>query len=252
MKITILGSGTGFPSLERGAPGFHLLQGGEGGRETLVDCGGGAMRRMLEAGLSPDNLDDLFFTHIHPDHVGDLIPLIHALKGVKEREKPLVLTGPTGFSEFVEQCVFPVASRPKRFDVEIRTAADDFLWGGASAASRATVHSSRMASRAYRFTSDKGASAVFSGDCGSGEGVTELAAGADLLVIECSSVNDKPFKGHLTAGMCGRIAHEAGVRRVVLTHLTPDGGPLETRLAECREAFSGEVVLGSDLMAFEL
>ncbi len=80
-----------------------------------------------------------------------------------------------------------------------------------------------------------------------------LADRADLLVIEATFADaDQALAreyGHLTAGQAGRIAAEAGVRRLVLTHFSqrygPDGG---SRLAaEAGAVFGGEVLAASDL-----
>ncbi len=80
-----------------------------------------------------------------------------------------------------------------------------------------------------------------------------LADRADLLVIEATFADADHVLareyGHLTAGQAGRIAAEAGVRRLVLTHFSqrygPDGG---SRLAaEAGAVFGGEVLAASDL-----
>ncbi|MEV6014926.1 ribonuclease Z [Streptomyces sp. NPDC002667] len=85
------------------------------------------------------------------------------------------------------------------------------------------------------------------------EGVDALAEGCDLLVIE-STFLDGDHKlaadhGHLTAGQAGRVAKEAGVRHLVLTHFSqryPDAGEFER---EARAAgFDGELTVAQDLV----
>ena len=73
----------------------------------------------------------------------------------------------------------------------------------------------------------------------------ELARGADTLLIECSTPDDAPVPGHLTPSGAARMAREAAVRRVVLTHLYPavDDGRLP---AEVEKGFDGEVLLARD------
>ena len=73
----------------------------------------------------------------------------------------------------------------------------------------------------------------------------DLARGADTLLIECSTPDDAPVPGHLTPSTAARMAREAGVRRVVLTHLYPavDDGRLPE---EVQRGFDGEVFVAHD------
>ena len=75
-ELILLGSGTGVPSLKRGSPGLVVVT--EGSR-VLVDSGPATLRRMLEVGLTCHDTDLLLYTHIHPDHVSDLVPFLFAV-----------------------------------------------------------------------------------------------------------------------------------------------------------------------------
>ncbi|MFE2537843.1 ribonuclease Z [Streptomyces sp. NPDC059371] len=85
------------------------------------------------------------------------------------------------------------------------------------------------------------------------EGVGALAEGCDLLVIESTFLDGDhqlaADHGHLTAGQAGRVAKEAGVRHLVLTHFSqryPDPGAFEH---EARAAgFDGELTVAHDLV----
>jgi ribonuclease BN (tRNA processing enzyme) len=249
VKLTILGSGTGVPSLDRSSPAY-LLQAGE--LRCLVDCGSGTLHQLLRAGASCDVIDAVFVTHTHPDHIGDLVPLIHALKltlGLPRR-KPLHLFGPPGFEAFYAQCVASVATPPRHFPVEVREVGTGLEFAGLRIATAPTVHSDRMNSIAYRFEQG-GRALVLSGDCDYDAGIVALAKEADTLVIDCSFPDDLKLQGHLSAGECGRIAREAGVCRLVLSHLYPVEGSRDTRLAEARAACECAVCLAQDLMELE-
>jgi len=74
-ELVVLGSGTGVPSLRRGSPGLLLIS---DGTYVLIDSGPGTLRRMLEAGVTYQDIDLLLYTHIHPDHVSELVPLLFA------------------------------------------------------------------------------------------------------------------------------------------------------------------------------
>ncbi len=250
MRITILGSGTGVPSIDRNAPAY-LLETTD--RRCLVDCGSGTLRQLLRAGVSYKSVDALFFTHTHPDHIGDLIGLIHALKATPgfRREQPLHLFGPTGFPAFYQQCIAPVATPPKHFEVRVAEAAVHFDFLGTDVHSAATVHSDQVPSVAYRFEQG-GRSAVFSGDCDYDEAVIRLARGADVLVVDCSFPDMLKVAGHLSATECGRVAAGAEVKSMILSHLYPVPADLDTRLDEARSGFGGPVRLAEDLMIIDL
>jgi ribonuclease Z len=84
------------------------------------------------------------------------------------------------------------------------------------------------------------------------DGAVELASGADLLVCEATFASAEAdlaaAYGHLTASQAGRLAAEAGARRLLITHFSqryPDVSPL---VEEAAAAFSGDVVAAADLM----
>ncbi|GAB2726111.1 ribonuclease Z [Kitasatospora kifunensis] len=83
------------------------------------------------------------------------------------------------------------------------------------------------------------------------EGAQALAEGADLLVIEATFLSADARlaeeHGHLTAAQAARLAAEAGVRTLVLTHFSQRYPDLAGHLAEAREHFEGELVIAEDL-----
>jgi len=237
------------PSLERSSPAYLLEA---GGRQYLIDCGSGTLHQLMRAGTSCYYLDSIFITHTHPDHIGDLIPIIHALKlpTTFRRKAPLRLFGPPGFTDFYDRCVDPVASRPKNYTVEVMEAEVQFEHHSLSVTTGATVHSDSFQSIAYRFEKD-GKAFVFSGDCDYDSGIVALANGAEVLVIDCSTTNASKTAGHLSSGECGRIAEEANVKILVLSHLYPVVGTEDTRLSEARALCQADVRLAEDLMQIE-
>jgi ribonuclease BN (tRNA processing enzyme) len=76
-ELIIIGSGTGIPSLRRGSPSLVLLS---DSTKLLIDSGPGALRKMLEVGITYQDIDILLYTHIHPDHVSDLVHFLFACK----------------------------------------------------------------------------------------------------------------------------------------------------------------------------
>jgi ribonuclease Z len=87
------------------------------------------------------------------------------------------------------------------------------------------------------------------------DGALELAAGADMVLCEATFLSEDADLaeqyGHLTARQAGRLAAEAGARRLVLTHFSPRYGDVGRFGDEAREEFD-DVVLASDLDRIEL
>jgi ribonuclease BN (tRNA processing enzyme) len=93
VRITVVGSGTVAPSLQRRQSCVVVRAGGE----TLVfDLGSGAVRGMLRAGLDPFSVDRVFFTHFHPDHSVDVVPLPFSINygSQEQRTRALHVSGP--------------------------------------------------------------------------------------------------------------------------------------------------------------
>ncbi len=76
MQITVVGSGTVVPRLERRQSCVVVRAGGQ---MLVFDIGSGALRGMLRSGLDPLSVDRIFFTHFHPDHTVDVVPLLFAI-----------------------------------------------------------------------------------------------------------------------------------------------------------------------------
>jgi len=241
--LTVLGSGTGVPLPERASPGYWLRT---PRCSALVDCGSGVLRRLAEAGGDYRTLDAVFVTHVHPDHVGELALLFHALKATPgfRRTAPLALFGPPGFPEFVAAHVTAVAP-PKHLEIAVATAGAQFVHADLEVSTVATRHSERMASIAYRFAA-AGRSIVVTGDADWDSTLVPFCRDADLLVADCAFPDDQKIGGHMAAGECGRLAAQARVGRLVLSHLYPVADEHETRVAEARAAGAADVVLARD------
>jgi ribonuclease BN (tRNA processing enzyme) len=249
MVLTVLGSGTGVPLPERACAGYWLQA---PGLSALVDCGSGVLRRLAEAGGDCTALDAVFITHVHPDHIGDLVLLVHALKATPGHRhvRPLHLFGPSGFGDFFAERIATVAP-PKALDLRIAEAARAWAFNGVDVRSAPTVHTNSMPSLAYRF-SHAGRSLVVTGDADWDPALAGFARGCDLLVADCSFPDAHKVAGHMAASECGRLAREAGAGRLVLSHLYPVPDAEETRLAEARTAGIDDVLMAHDGLRLEL
>src|SRR3989339_758803 len=102
MKLIILGSGTAVPLLERNCAGY-LLEAGN--RKILLDTGAGTIRRLLEVKADLFEIDNIFYTHLHNDHINDLGAIIWSNNYGGIRKKPLNLYGPLGFKKYFDTLV---------------------------------------------------------------------------------------------------------------------------------------------------
>lgn len=253
-QITILGSGTCVPSLER-APCSFLMQ--TGGRNLLFDCGPGVMRRLLEAGVSIFDISHIFLSHFHPDHIGELASFLFALKypAPSSQKQPLTLVAGKGFQFFFDrlQDVYGrwIALPPDRFNViELNTKRTDFhRFSFGSVSTTPVAH--RPESLAYRIVDAKGKVLVYSGDTDVCESLTELATDADLMICESAFPDAHKVDGHLTPSLAGKIAQEANVKRLVLTHFYPACDKVDIE-NQCRSTYSEKIVLAKDLMPLTL
>jgi ribonuclease BN (tRNA processing enzyme) len=250
MQLTILGSGTAIPSLTRGSPGLLVEVAGS---SLLFDGGSGTLPRLLKAEISVTELDRVFYTHLHPDHTGDLVPLLFALRNpIWRRTKPLHLTGPKGFLAFYEGLIHLYGDwiAAKTYELVLTETLQEVTEGvGFRVIPREVVHLQH--SLCYRIESADGKSLVFSGDTTYCDAMIEAAKGADLLVLECSAPDEQPMKGHLTPTEAGQIAALSGCRRLVLTHFYPTCEAYDL-VTPCKKVFDGEVILAEDLMRLDV
>lgn len=247
MEITVVGTGTAAPRIERRQSCVAVQTGGE----TLVfDLGSGTVRGMVHAGIDPLAVDRVFLTHFHPDHTVDIVPLLFGMKygAEKPRTKPLAISGPEPFGEFWKSVTDVVWGEWMFGDyhTEIselpRERAEPLELPGCRLSWAPANH--RPESIAYRLESE-GRAFVYTGDTEYSESVVELAREAHTLLIECSFPDDSPVPGHLTPESTARIARESEVERVVLTHIYPAADRLDL-VSEVRRGFDGEVVLAED------
>jgi ribonuclease BN (tRNA processing enzyme) len=245
MELIVLGSGTGVPSLKRGSPAYAVRA---AGRLILLDLGSGACRALLRHDLNFSQVDLIALSHLHPDHVGDLVPFLfasHYALGYT-REIPFWLLAARGFVDFHERLKGAfgqwVEAPPGLLQVrELNPEGPDtFTWEGLTVKSAPVNHI--HGSLAYRLEA-QGRALVYSGDTDLSDSLVELARGADLLVLECSN----PFKvpGHLTPQEAGALAARAGVARLVLSHFYPPCDEVDVATLAALE-FGGEIIRAED------
>ena len=245
-EVIIIGSGTGVPSLRRGSPGIFVLA---KNAKILIDSGPGALRRMLEAGITYRDMDLILYTHLHPDHVADLVAILFASKyGDFPREKDLLCAGGAGFKSYFEKLESLYGSwiEPKSYQLTIKELSiDPLLYRGIKVLSKPMAH--LHGSVGYRIEFEDGKSMAISGDTDYCQNLVQLGYQVDLLVLECSFPDGKKVEGHLTPSLAGRIALESHCKKLLLTHLYPVCDQFDI-VNQCRQAYKGNVILAEDLM----
>jgi len=250
MELTILGSGTCVPTIERASPANYLEI---GNRKILIDCGSGTLGQLMRAKLDYKDIDIVFFTHFHTDHISDLNAFVQALKWTPgfKRKKDLILIGPIGFKKFWENYLKPISGKPlpNTYKIKIREIRKSIIFEKFVVKCVKTIHSDQ--SVAYKFI-EKNKSLVISGDCDYDNQLIYFSKNINILLLECSFPNNMKHKGHLIPKECGLIAREANVKKLVLTHLYPIfSKDKEIRLSQVKEIFKN-TILAKDFMKIKI
>uniref|UniRef100_A0A831X1G0 MBL fold metallo-hydrolase n=1 Tax=Thermorudis peleae TaxID=1382356 RepID=A0A831X1G0_9BACT len=269
LRLLLLGTGSPRPTLERANTGQVVFA---GERTILVDCGAGVMRRLLESGLDPARVTRLFLTHLHSDHTLDYAEFILGSWAMGREE--LAVYGPPGTARlhrllllepYADDIAYRVSlgrSPAGVLDIAVHECPlepgviyDD---GGLRVSAVPVIHSAPTLALRFDYA---GRSLVISGDTAYCPELVELARGAAVLVHDAClapalALQPNPLWGnlaerlrhhHATPAEAARVAREAGVRTLVLTHFLRgvyEGPALEG----ARREFDGEVILGRDLM----
>ncbi|MDM7935059.1 MAG: MBL fold metallo-hydrolase [Methanothrix sp.] len=229
MEVTLLGTGSGIPQPGRSQPAVLV----RGESPLLLDCGSGTILRMTQSSVGFEEIGTVLLTHLHLDHVSDLIALANAryLSGLSELE----IHGPEGTYSWWRTLheAYPYLERMSAVVHELQPG-DHLEVRGFSVLAERASHS--VTALAFRLE-QKGRSVVYSGDTEPSPDVAALAEGADLLIHECSF--PEPFKvtNHSTPMCLGEVLGDVG--RVVLTHFYPQAGGHESEMARQVEEVSG-------------
>jgi ribonuclease BN (tRNA processing enzyme) len=250
MKITILGSGTCVPSLKRSSCSV-LVQIED--NNVLFDTGAGTMRRLLRIGLTINDITHIFYSHLHPDHTGELVSWLFATKYPEtyRRRKPFDIIAAKGFARFYENLMTAyghwIELEPGLLTItELDNKGRDHCDGGAFDVNSLPMNHTEQ-SLGYRITATDGTSVVYSGDTDVCDNLVTLAKDADVFICESALPDEAKVTGHLTPSLAGEIATRAGVKKLVLTHFYPECDAVDI-FAQCRKTYKGPLVLAEDLM----
>jgi ribonuclease Z len=282
MRIYLLDTGSPAPLPDRMGAAVVLSHQGQ---HVVVDAGRGVTMQLVRAGIAPHTVTALFLTHHHYDHIGNLGDLLlTAWHGGSQR---LDVIGPPGTDAIIDALFTHVYHRELLFSRVLARATENDLPDIRSVVSVTTLTSGQMyhygdwlitaaavehghrlgltqeewPCLGYRFEVD-GRRVVISGDTVRCDALIELAADADVLIHCCylaEAAITTPARRVLadtviaSSGQVGKLATEARVKRLVLTHFSPMSPDLLAAIeADVRRDYAGTVVLGEDLMSFEV
>ncbi len=230
MKLTILGNNGPFPAAGGACSGYLIT---EGEHKLLIDCGNGVLSN-LQKYTRFEDLDAIILTHLHSDHMSDMMVLRYAVDIKMKRglmSKPIKVYAPDQPMDEYERLnignVFDLAPVDSNTVLNI----GDMRLSFAEMKHPVKCFAVSIESKGKRF--------VFSGDTSWTENIVRFAENADLLMLDAGLLSrDKKDENvpHLTARECGIVAMKSGAKRLLLTHFWPDYDTNEL-LAEAAEEY---------------
>jgi ribonuclease Z len=281
-RVTLLGTGTPAPRIDRFGPATLVEVGGQ---TLLFDAGRGVTMRLWQLKVPLSRVDRLFLTHFHSDHTTGIPDLwltgwLPPVWG--GRATPFRLTGPTGAKQLMAKLeeAYALDIRIRLEDEKvplegIQTEVTEFQGDGVVYENSGVrviafeVDHGDAIKPAYGYRIEyEGRVVVLSGDTRYHPNVVSNGTGADLLIHEVGAATSellesqpqlrRIFAHHTSPSEAGKVFSLTRPKLAVYTHLVLLGSPtvppvtLEALLAETRETYEGPLVVGEDLMAFDI
>lgn len=249
MMLAVLGSGSAISGANRYPAGYVVSYVGQ---SIVLDLGFGCFKQLQKAGFDFTKINNLFFSHLHCDHLSDLSAFCFSrFVALQWLQKPAAFSvfGPKGMRRAFGQlsAVYP---QLKDINVTVKEVTNKKI-----KIEKFTINSIRVPhtenSIAYS-VSVAGKKIVYGGDCSYSSKLAKFAKGADLFILECSVLRNSaayPQQStiHLSPEDAGQIAAAAQAKKLMLTHFYP-----ATEKADCRKKaarfFKGKILLAKDLM----
>jgi ribonuclease BN (tRNA processing enzyme) len=262
-SVTIIGSGSPQYNPERSGPSA-LVQ--FKGAKFLIDMGNGTRAQLEKPGLTKRNAPDaLMITHHHLDHNEEFIPMVHQKMMSPD---PFLIAGPAPIQEMTnyvakfynEDLNYRLSNAGRSFDANNTNATvkelkgdETFEYKGVTVSSTEVPHS--IYTLAYRFDAN-GKSIVISGDLTYSPKLSALAKDADILVIDSQIVHQNAggragngrTSAHATIEEAAKMAKDANVKTLIITHLGKATIDVEATKAKIAEQFKGKIFLAEDFL----
>lgn len=246
MEVTVLGGAAAAPNPGQGCAGFLIRSADDA---VVLDLGPDTLS-VLRQHIDYRAVSAVVISHLHSDHTLDLVPYRYGLKygpGSPSSRIPLWLP-PAGLDFLAAFAgVFAMGEDAPSFFASVFAPCEYDPSSVLDACGlQIQFQETRHAIPCWAMRLEAAGSVLaYTADTASGPEIAGLARDADLLIAEATmpeGVDMGPRPTHLTAGQAGKIAAEAGAKRLMLTHYWDELGP-QTLLGEARAHFSGEVLL---------
>jgi ribonuclease Z len=282
IRVTLLGTGAPVPSMERFGPSI-LVEAGQ--QKLLFDCGRGAAQRLWQLKIPLRQVNVLFLTHLHSDHVVGIPDLwltgwIPSAFG--RRELPFRVIGPAGTKDMMtnmqKSFAWDIQTRSKEKNkadsgamVNARDIEEGFVWEQEGVkVTPFTVRHAEFIDSALGYRIDyAGHSVILSGDTRYSENLVRYAKGADVVVHEVAAAQEDSTKNpalikqilgfHTSPEDAGRVFQQVQPKLAVFSHivlLSPDPAvppPTTSELMRrTKKTYNGEVQVGEDLLTIEI
>jgi ribonuclease BN (tRNA processing enzyme) len=240
MRVRFLGTGDAFGSGGRFQTCF-LVEAQN--TSFLIDCGATAMVAIRQFNVSPNDIDTIFISHLHGDHIGGLPYLILDAHLVSRRTGPLTIVGPPGLKDrlhLARETAFPDSTNNKlRFELqvlEVEPGAHCQV-GPVELETFLVKHKCGAPPTALRLSCD-GKVICYTGDTEWVDTLIPAANDADLMICECYFF-EKSIPHHLNYKTLKDNLPRLRTKRLILTHLSQD---MLERDVECEVAYDGLVL----------
>ncbi|MFK7815701.1 MAG: MBL fold metallo-hydrolase [Gammaproteobacteria bacterium] len=270
MKVTLLGTGSPRPSVDRNGPSVLIEV---GGKYLLFDSGRGVVQRLKQLEVPISDIHHVFLTHLHSDHISALDD-VWLTGWIYQRSSPLNIYGPKGSKSYVENI-----KQAYSFDVQLRNQYSGLdLNAGVMTANEiepgviysengikvtAFLVNHQPVDPAYGYRIDFGErSVVISGDTTYSQSLVDHSVGIDLLVHEIMSVKNKILEKnprlqkiqryHTSPEQLTKVLESTKPRATVMTHVILVGTSEDDVLQHINDSYAGDVYMGHDLMSIEL
>ncbi|MBA3308096.1 MAG: MBL fold metallo-hydrolase [Chloroflexi bacterium] len=244
LRLTIVGCAPAYALRPGHAASCYLVEvGGEG---ILLDMGQGAFAA-LGAYREPSTLRGIVVSHLHPDHMIDLVPLRHYLRYGLDQARSLALHAPPELRTRIGALMAEAAFLDDLPGDDLQPGT--FQLGPLRVEARPVTHA--LNSFGFRVTraaaEEREPGLVYSGDCGRPEDVRDLVRPGDTLLCEASWGTSSPVASeaaHLTARQAAQVARDGEAARLILTHVLDAYDPAGSATL-AGTVFAGPVQLAS-------
>jgi ribonuclease BN (tRNA processing enzyme) len=254
MRLTILGRSPASPNPGEACAGY-LVEGGSA--RVLVDIGPGVVAQLVRR-HHPDELDAVIVSHMHADHMLDLVTLryVYPWRDLPADERLRVFLPPGSADQVLD--LAKGVGNAKHFEACFRLAEHDgstaLSFDGMTLTPVPTQH--YIPCWGFRAEAD-GRRLAYTADTAPCGGLSDLADGADLLLSEATlrSLDEDAAppepRGHLTPAEAGDAARDGGSRRLMLTHMPVNGDGSWARTT-ASESFGSEVEIAEPAQTYEI